>query len=123
MLVCTMLIPALGGCAHLQEKASTYDMQVARVEALTPQRIKGYFIGREAPDGGLYRNISVSEDAVSVELWSAYPPTGTRVAKVRVALGEAGDARRLGFRYEPEMKGAERHLDPIKRGLEAYLAE
>ncbi|HEY9899147.1 MAG TPA: hypothetical protein V6D00_08195 [Pantanalinema sp.] len=121
LVVCAML--ALGGCAHLQEKASIQDMQVARPGELTQERVKGFFLGGNAPAEGVYRNITSAPDAVSAELWSAYPPMGQRLAIVRVALGKPGDARQLGLHYEPEMSGAERHMETIRRGLEAYLAE
>lgn len=120
--VSSLLVAAVGGCAHLQEKGITQDMHLVRPGALSQDRVKGYFLKGSAPGGGLYRNITSAPDAVSAELWSAYPPMGQRLATVRVALGRPGGGH-PGFHYEPETTGAEQHVDSIRRGLEAHLAE
>lgn len=117
-----MIALTLGGCAHVQEKANVYDMQTSRSGSLTPDLIKGYFLNGEAPAGGLYRNIAASNDEVSAELWSGFPPSGRRMAKVRISLLPAGD-RRLGISVVPDGTGSDQHLEVISRSLDAYLAQ
>lgn len=122
LLMCMMLALALEGCAHVQEKANVYDLQVVRSGALTPDLIKGYFLNGEAPEGGLYRNITASDDGVSAEIWSGFPPKGRRMAKVRISLLLTGN-RRLGISCAPEGGGSDRYLDVISRALDAYLVQ
>lgn len=126
VLVVLLVSLLLSACARLQAQEASRSLQVEKPAVITTGVIRSYFLSRKAPGERPYRNIVAGSNAVTCEIWTSYPPSGSVLRRIKVAI-EPKAEQVLQISYVSDSIISEQQtsqeLDSIQQDLVRFLGD